>query len=88
MSNFLKKGKRSHEKMLKNQLEKTKDKFLKALIAMNQVFLELKDDPTLTHENFDERVKAITSFKFSDKQLDILSRDIFNYESEKIQDNA
>lgn len=83
MSNFLKKGKREHEKDLEKQTAKTMDMFNKTLMAMNHVFTILEKDTELTEANFEEKVKAITDWKFSERQLSILKRDILAYEPEE-----
>lgn len=83
MSSFLKKGKRQEQKDIDKKVAKVQDMFHKTLIAMNHVFTNLKDDPELTSENFEQKVKELTQWKFSEKQLNILKRDLIEqYETE------
>lgn len=82
MSNMLRKGKRQYQKQLDKKLEKTKDMFHKTLLAMNHVYTHLKDDPTVNEENLERKIKDLTDFKFSVKQIEILKTDLFKDEQD------
>jgi two-component sensor histidine kinase len=85
MANMLKKGKRQQAlKQRKIQEKETKevmDHFNKTLYNMNLVMSELVNDDTLTLENYQEKVTAVTDFKFSEKQHGMLKRELFQDES-------
>lgn len=76
MSNFLNKGKRNVIIQQKKNGKEAVAKFQKTLLVMNEVFEKLSNDPELDDDNFESKVKEITKFKFSQKQLEILKKDL------------
>lgn len=76
MSSHLKKGQRQNQRQLAKSLKKDLIKFNKTLMAMNQTYHMLLEDESLTEENFLERVKEVSSFKFTERQLGMLKNDL------------
>lgn len=82
MSNFLKKGVRDNKTRQKKNTKQIIKDFQKTLLAMNHAYTELLRDPTVTEDNFDEKLQATSEFKFSEKQVGMLRRDILTPEPE------
>jgi two-component sensor histidine kinase len=92
MSSMLKKGKRQQalkeRKVQEKETKEVMDHFNKTLYSMNLVMSELVNDDTLTQENYQEKVSAITDFKFSEKQHGMLKRELFQDDSLDPTENA
>lgn len=76
MSNLLKKGKRQLAKQQKKDSKKAVARFQQTLAKMNEVYSKLMGDPFVTEENLLTKVKEISDFEFSDKQLAMLAKDV------------
>lgn len=79
MSNFLKKGLRKNQLKRLKEINKQVDHFNNVLLAMNEAYYSLKDKD-ITEDNFSEELAKISTFKFNDKQIELLKRDLINQE--------
>ena len=76
MSNYLKKGKRQLKAEQAKNTKVAMARFQQTLMIMNETYHKLMGDPTVSLENFDNKVKEITDFNFTEKQYAMLYTDV------------
>lgn len=82
MGSFLKKGKGVYDNKVKRDFKKNAGNLInQTMMHMNKAHSVLSEDPELTDETFDSKLKAITKFPFNDIQRNILRKDLMlNYD--------
>lgn len=84
MGSFMKKGKRVYENKIKKDFQENAGNLInETMMHMNHAFSVLSEDPELTEETFDSKLKAITKFPFNDIQINILRKDLMLKYDEK-----
>jgi len=76
MSNFFKKGNKESLRKYIKKSQKAFNKFNKSLLNMNHVYSVLVQRDDITEENLEEEIKKLTSYKFSEFELDLLKKDL------------
>lgn len=84
MGSFLKKGKRVYENKIKKDFQKNAGNLInETMMHMNKAFNALSQDPELTEETFDAKLKASTQFPFNNIQRNLLRKDLMLTYDEK-----
>ena len=75
---FLKKGWRKSQLKKIKEIEQDIKIFNTMFIALNDAYNKLLNVEHLDHNNFQEELEKVSSFKFNEKQIKLLKRDLLN----------
>ena len=76
MGSYSKSGKKESIRKYIKKSEKAFKQFNTALINMNHVYSILKERDDITKENIEQEISKLTTYKFSEFELDLLKKDL------------